>query len=162
MLARLVPFLLLVSIGCAVSRPVPRTAPEPVIASSNTESIVLDRQLFSLSTHRVAELKSQGGSCAEYASILETSLQQGRVTMRPFMWRVGGKLVSGQASTDGVIVIARHIDSLNVGVRTTDDVIWSLEHEAAHLAFRIPNGTGNPDDGANAVVRGCRERSSGR
>ena len=76
--------------------------------------------------------------------------------MRPFMWRVGGQLVSGQARDDGAIVIARHIDALNIGVRTIDDMVWTLEHEAAHIAFRIPNGRSAESDDASALVRECR------
>ena len=85
--------------------------------------------------------------------MLETSLQAGRVTVRDYMWRVGGRLVSGQARPDGAIVVARHIDPLNVGTRTIDDIVRTLEHEAAHVAFRITNG--RETDDAGALVRTC-------
>jgi hypothetical protein len=72
------------------------------------------------------------------------------------MWRVGSRLVSGEGRPDGKIVVARHIDALNVGVRTIDDMLWTLEHEAAHIAFSITNGDDSLDDGANARVLECR------
>ena len=146
--------------GCSVSRTPPATSVRPAILEEpvvpDSAAPVFDEVLTVRSTQRVAELKNLGGPCAAYGSVLESSLQEGRVKLRPYMWRVGGQLVSGEARHDGAIVVARHIDPLNVGVRTVDDVIWSLEHEAAHLTFRIPNGGGAPDDGANAVVRSCR------
>lgn len=158
--------------GCAVSRSAsgPVGAPEPPQAQSDSvafESGVcaecasgpLDQSLTVRSTERVAELKSRGGQCARYGTVLEASLREGRVTLRPFMWRVGGHLVSGEARDDGAIVVARHIDPLNIGVRTIEDVIWTLEHEAAHTAFQIPNGLDAGGDRANALVRQCREDS---
>jgi hypothetical protein len=72
------------------------------------------------------------------------------------MWRVSGQLASGEGRPDGTMVLAREIDSLNVGVRTLDDVIWTLEHEAAHIAFSISNGADAEDDRANRLVRACR------
>ena len=72
------------------------------------------------------------------------------------MWRVEGRLVSGQATPDGNMVLARDIDPLNVGLRTVDDVLWSVEHEAAHIAFRIPNDEWAGLDRANRYVRECR------
>lgn len=114
---------------------------------------MLDQALVVRSNERVAELKSRGGECAAYGSVLESSLQSGRVTVRDYMWRVGGRLVSGEARPDGAIVIARHIDPLNVGARTIDDIVRTLEHEAAHVAFRITNG--RDADDANAFVRAC-------
>lgn len=115
-----------------------------------------DRALLALFSERVSELKNRGGECASYASVLETSVRGGRVTVRPFMWRVGGRLVSGEARTDGAIVVARHIDSLNVGRRTVEDMMWTLEHEAAHVAFRIANGGDAVSDQANDLVKSCR------
>jgi hypothetical protein len=72
------------------------------------------------------------------------------------MWRVGGRLVSGVARADGDIVVARHIDPLNVGVRTVDDMVRTLEHEAAHVAFKVSNGPAAVVDLANDIVRACR------
>lgn len=91
-----------------------------------------------------------------YGSVLETSLKEGRVSVRPFMWRVDGRLVSGEARSDGAIVVARHIDPLNVGARSVDDMLWTLEHEAAHVAFSISNSRDAREDRANQLVRGCR------
>ena len=56
------------------------------------------------------------------------------------MWRVGTNLVSGEATANGDMMLAREIDSLNVGVRTVDDMLWTMEHEAAHIAFNIVRG----------------------
>ncbi len=105
---------------------------------------------------RLAELEQRGGACSVYASVIEQSYRQGRIMIRPFMWRVEGRLVSGQATPDGDMVLARDIDPLNVGLRTVDDVLWSVEHEAAHIAFRIPNGEWAGVDRANRYVRECR------
>ena len=147
--------------GCAVARTPSPTVVDPVAptpdvlpAADSAAAAVVDEVLAVRSTQRVAELKSRGGECAAYGSVLETSLLDRRVTVRPFMWRVGGRLVSGEARSEGNIVVARHIDPYNVGVRTVDDMVRTLEHEAAHVAFGVPNG---PDvDLANAIVQACR------
>ena len=128
-------------------------APESGAEAPSTESS-LQQALVVRSNERVAELKNLGGECAAYGSVLETSLQAGRVTVRDYMWRVGGRLVSGQARPDGAIVVARHIDPMNVGVRTIDDMVRTLEHEAAHVAFQITNGRGADD--ASTLVQTCR------
>jgi hypothetical protein len=57
------------------------------------------------------------------------------------------------------MILAREIDSLNVGVRTLEDVVRTLEHEAAHIAFDISNGADAADDRANTMVRACRATS---
>lgn len=49
------------------------------------------------------------------------------------MWRVGLNLASGQAHESGELETSVEIDSLNVGVRTRDDLLKSIEHEAAHV-----------------------------
>ena len=151
--------------GCAFSHaPAALTTVLAATDNSQTDSLVseatgpsgeasLDQALVVRSNERVAELKSRGGECATYGSVLETSLQAGRVTVRDYMWRVGGRLVSGEARPDGAIVVARHIDPLNVGARTIDDIVRTLEHEAAHVAFRITNGRDSDD--ANALVQTC-------
>ena len=158
---RLLPLLLPALLGaCAIARAPSPTVVNPAALTSvespvaDSAASVVDQVLAVRSTQRVAELKSRGGECAAYGSGLETSLLDGRVTVRPFMWRVGGRLVSGEARSDGDIVVARHIDPLNVGARTVDDMVRTLEHEAAHVAFRVPN---TPDvDLANAIVQACR------
>jgi len=89
---------------------------------------------------RVADLKARGGDCMTYGRVLEGSLATGRIVLRPFMWRIGRRLASAQAMSTGEIDVAREVDSLNVGVRRLDDVVHSVEHEAAHIAFSIPSG----------------------
>lgn len=152
--------------GCASARPVATTEslPGPVAVNGpsgsdgceNCPTAGLGTTLLARSTQRVAELKGRGGECAVYGGVLETSVLAGRVSVRPYMWRVGSRLVSGEARPNGDIVVAKDIDPLNVGVRTIEDVIWTLEHEAAHIAFRISNGEDAVADRANARVRECR------
>jgi hypothetical protein len=137
----------------------PSQVPNDSSATSGCADCVdglLDDALLVRSTERVTELKTFGGDCEAYALVLEASLRSGRVVVRPFMWRVEGRLVSGAAQPDGAIVVARHIDPLNVGARSINDVIQTLEHEAAHVAFGITNGRDAVDDQANVLVRGCR------
>ena len=105
---------------------------------------------------RVADLKVRGGDCVTYGQVLERSLVAGRISVRPFMWRVGRDLASAQATPAGEIAVAREIDSLNVGRRTLDDVLWSVEHEAVHIAFQIPSGEPADDAVVERVVRACR------
>jgi hypothetical protein len=105
---------------------------------------------------RIAELKARGGPCSSYAAVLESSYRTGRITIRPYMWRVGTQLASGEAKPNGEMVLAREIDPLNVGLRTLDELLWTMEHEAAHIAFDIDNGTGAGEDQANSYVRACR------
>lgn len=50
----------------------------------------------------------------------------------------------------------REIDALNVGVRTMDDLLWSMEHEAAHIAFKIDTQIGLAEDRANDYVGACK------
>jgi hypothetical protein len=89
---------------------------------------------------RIVDLKARGGTCSRYGTVLETSYRSGRIVIRPFMWRVGSHLASGEAKPNGDMTLAREIDSLNVGVRTVDDVLWSMEHEAVHIAFDLVSG----------------------
>jgi hypothetical protein len=106
--------------------------------------------------NRVADLKARGGHCSDYAAVLESSYRNGRITIKPYMWRVGSHLASGEAKPNGDMVLAREIDSLNVGVRTLGDLLWSMEHEAAHIAFRIDTQGGLTEDRANDYVRACK------
>ena len=110
--------------------------------------------------HRIADLESRGGDCSRYGKVLETSFRTGRITIRPYMWRVGQHLASGEAKPNGDMTLAREIDSLNVGIRTVDDVVWSIEHEAAHIAFDLPSGFESSEEKANATVRACRPQLS--
>jgi hypothetical protein len=103
---------------------------------------------------RLADLKTRGGYCSSIGAVLESSYRSGQITIRPFMWRVGALLASGDGWPNGDMILAREIDPLNVGVRTVDDLLWTMEHEAAHIAFRIEN-TPN-EDRADEYVRACR------
>jgi hypothetical protein len=58
------------------------------------------------------------------------------------------------------MTLAREIDSLNVGLRTVDDLVWSMEHEAVHIAFNITTGVENGEDRANPYVRACRSEAA--
>lgn len=109
---------------------------------------------------RIADLKERGGFCSRYATVMEESYRQGRITIRPYMWRVGGRLTSGEARPNGEMTLARDIDSLNVGVRTLDDLMWTMEHEAAHIAFNVVTGVGASEDRANPYVRACRSQAA--
>ncbi|MCC6929369.1 MAG: hypothetical protein IT359_10305 [Gemmatimonadaceae bacterium] len=111
----------------------------------------------SLLARRIAELKEKGGVCATYAGVLERSYRSGQITVRPYMWRVGSQLASGEARPDGMIFLAREIDALNVGRRTFDELLWTLEHEAAHIAFNLDAPFDRaPGDRADAMVKSCR------
>jgi hypothetical protein len=105
---------------------------------------------------RVAALKARGGDCQTYGEVLERSLSNGRITVRPYMWREGPNLASAQAKPGGEMVLAREIDPLNVGVRTLDDVLRSVEHEAAHIAFAIPSGYQGGEAAVDDRVNACR------
>jgi hypothetical protein len=105
---------------------------------------------------RVANLRSRGGVCGELATVLENSLTSGLITLRPYMWRVDGNLASARGESSGAMVIARDIDSLNVGVRGLDDVLRSAEHEAAHIALQIPSGDPVREARVDERVNSCR------
>ena len=105
---------------------------------------------------RLVDLKARGGDCSRYAAVLESSYRSGQITIRPFMWRVGSSLASGEATPTGEMMLAREIDSLNVGVRTVNDVLWTMEHEAAHIAFELASGTEASEEKTNQTVRACR------
>jgi hypothetical protein len=72
------------------------------------------------------------------------------------MWRVGAHLASGEAKPNGEMMLAREIDSLNVGLRTVNDVLFTMEHEAAHIAFDLPSGIEASEDRTNQTVRACK------
>jgi hypothetical protein len=135
----------------AALAPVPRVRPP-----AHEEGASLPGDVAQAIESRLESLEQRGGACAVYAAVLEKSYREGRITLRPFMWRVEGRLVSGQAMPNGDMVLARDIDPLNVGVRTVDDVLWSVEHESAHIAFRIANGDWAGQDPADRYVRECR------
>ena len=109
---------------------------------------------------RIADLGARGGVCSRYGAVLERSYRTGRITIRPYMWRVGKHLTSGEAKPNGEMTLAREIDPLNVGVRTVDDVIRTMEHEAAHIAFDLRDGLEGGEDDANRYVRACRAEAT--
>lgn len=104
---------------------------------------------------RLADLKDRGGVCSRYGAVMEHSYRAGKITIRPFMWRVGSSLASGEAKPNGDMTLAREIDPLNVGVRTVDDVLRSMEHEAAHIAFDLRTGLEGGEDQAERYVIAC-------
>lgn len=108
---------------------------------------------------RVADLKARGGACQAYGVVLEGSLASKRLVVRPFMWRVGGSLASAQALSTGEIDVARDVDPLNIGWRSLDEVVHSVEHEAVHIAFAIPSGAEWNEARVNERVGLCRSRS---
>ena len=109
---------------------------------------------------RVADLKALGGTCQRYGAVLEESLAAQLIIVRPFMWRVGTNLASAQASSTGEIDVARDVDALNVGRRSLDEVVHSVEHEAAHIAFAIPSGAAFNETMVDERVGECRSRGA--
>ena len=105
---------------------------------------------------RISVLKARGGECSRYGSVLEQSYRSGRITLRPYMWRVGRNLASGEAKPNGDMTLALEIDSLNVGIRTADDVVFSMEHEAVHITFDLASGNEVAEERANQIVRACQ------
>lgn len=130
------------------------------IGCSNCTAMPMPSDVTQAIEQRITELESRGGDCSRYGRVLETSFRRGRITIRPYMWRVGQHLASGEAKPNGEMTLAREIDSLNVGVRTLDDVMWSVEHEAVHVAFDLPSGLESSEEKANATVRACRPQLS--
>ena len=108
---------------------------------------------------RIEALTLRGGDCALVGSTLDRSYKEGRIRIRPYMWRVGEHLASGEARPNGDIALAREIDSLNVGRRTLAEMLETMEHEAAHIAFAITPANGG-EARAGAYVRACREAAS--
>ena len=128
-----------------------------VVALAPVAPAAIDSVMTRAIESRVAELKARGGFCSEYGAVLESSFRNGKITIRPYMWRVGSHLASGEAKPNGDMVLAREIDSLNVGARTLDDLLWTMEHESAHIAFKIDTQGGITEDRADDYVRACRQ-----
>jgi len=138
--------------------PVSETVGSSVDASDNTRpAIQPDSAVIRAIEKRVAELKTRGGVCSSYAAVMESAHRSGQITIRPYMWRVGPHLTSGEAKPNGEMVLARNIDSLNVGLRTVDDLVRSIEHEAVHIALRLENDL--VGDRADDYVRACRDKA---
>jgi len=177
MVRRVISILVLVwTTACAGTRhapPITVVIPEIAIetATSGLPGFAGDRTYESSATsltpdvvqaieRRLAELKQRGGDCASYAAVLETSYRSGQIVVRPYMWRVGPYLTSGEARANGEMILARDIDSLNVGVRTLEDLVHTMEHEAAHIAFHLTAGSFVPEKRANEYVHACRAPES--
>jgi hypothetical protein len=126
------------------------------LASADSEAIPMPAEITRAVELRIEDLKARGGDCARYGSVLESSYRRGRITLRPFMWRVGTNLASGEAKPNGDMTLAREIDSLNVGVRTVNDVLASMEHEAVHITFGLLSGIEASENRADQYVRACR------
>ena len=123
---------------------------------ADCEAIPMPAEITRAVESRIVDLKARGGDCSRYGSVLESSYRGGQITIRPFMWRVGSNLASGEAKPNGEMMLAREIDSLNVGVRTANDVVWTMEHEAAHIAFDLVSGSEASEEKTNQTVRACR------
>jgi len=126
------------------------------LACGDCEAIPMPTDIARAVESRIVDLKSRGGDCSRYGTVLETSYRSGQITVRPYMWRVGSHLASGEGKPNGEMMLAREIDSLNVGVRTVNDVLWTMEHEAAHIAFDLMPGIEASEEKANQTVRACR------
>lgn len=131
-------------------------APSTDLVCRDCNAIPLPSEMTSAVESRITALKNRGGDCSRYGTVLETSYRSGRITLRPFMWRVGTHLASGEAKPNGDMMLAREIDSLNVGVRTVDDVLLSMEHEAVHIAFDLASGIEASEVKANQYVQSCK------
>jgi hypothetical protein len=125
-------------------------------ACGDCEAIPMPTDIARAVESRIVDLKSRGGDCSRYGTVLESSYRSGQITVRPYMWRVGSHLASGEAKPNGEMMLAREIDSLNVGVRTVSDVLWTMEHEAAHIAFDLMPGIEASEEKANQTVRACK------
>lgn len=143
-----------------VRRPSPQVTVEPAsridVPCSNCESIPMSAEVMRAVEARITDLKVRGGDCLAYGRVLEASYKGGLITIRPYMWRVGTRLAAGEAKPSGEMTLAREIDSLNVGVRGIDDLTWSMEHEAVHIAFGIAPGVAEHAAEVDAHVRACR------
>jgi hypothetical protein len=153
--------LLFVTSGCARSRSmalesVPHNEGAAPARCWTCTTIPMDDDLAHAIDARIEALKERGGTCAEYGAVMESSVRSGRISMRPSMWRHGTRLVAGEASPSGEMSLAREIDSLNVGRRGIDEVIWTMEHEAVHIAFAIPSTTQEYETLVNSRVRSCQ------
>jgi hypothetical protein len=123
------------------------------------EGELLTAEVAQAIERRIDALKLRGGDCALVGSALDRSYKEGRIRIRPYMWRVGEHLTSGEARPNGDIALAREIDSLNVGRRTLGEMLETMEHEAAHIAFAI-TATNGGEGRAESYVRACRDTAA--
>jgi len=158
--------------GCARARAtvLPTPAPPaaiPVAVGGSSDGCagcgeaIEDAEVMRAVATRIAALKARGGVCLRHAEVLEGSLAANRIVVRPFMWRVGPFLASAQAKSTGEIDVAREIDILNVGRRSLDEVVHSIEHEAAHIAFAIPSGSTLNEARVDEWIGRCRGKRAG-
>lgn len=136
--------------------PAPRNEEAAAPRCWTCATIPMEEELSRAIDSRIRELKTLGGVCLTYGQVLDESFSSGRITVRPSMWRHGTRLVAGAASPGGDMALAREIDSLNVGRRGIDEVVWTMEHEAVHIAFGIPSTTQEYEASVNSRVRSCR------
>jgi hypothetical protein len=132
------------------------SGPRSELPCVDCEAIPMPAEIGRAVESRIVDLKARGGNCSRYGAVLESSYRSGQIIIRPFMWRVGTSLASGEAKPNGEMMLAREIDSLNVGLRTVDDVLWTMEHEAAHIAFDLASHNESSEDKANQTVRACK------
>jgi hypothetical protein len=137
-----------------VPAPAPRAAPISV-SCAGCESGQLNDDVRRAIEARIIDLADRGGECAAYGAALARSYHGSLITVKPYMWRVGRQLASGEARPSGEMTLAADIDSLNVGVRSLSDLIASVEHEAVHIAFAIPSGSESYEARVNSIVRAC-------
>jgi len=140
----------------AAERPNAGPAVRGELPCDDCSAIPIPSEINRVVEARIADLKARGGDCSRYGAALESSYRSGQITLRPYMWRTGSHLTSGEAKPDGAMMLAREIDSLNVGVRTVDDVVWTMEHEAAHIAFDLASGNESSEEKVNQTVRACK------
>jgi len=126
------------------------------VECTDCEAIPIPSEINRAVEARIADLRARGGDCSRYGSVLESSYRSGQITLRPYMWRTGSHLTSGEGKPNGDMMLAREIDSLNVGVRTVDDVLWTMEHEAAHIAFDLASGNEANEEKTDQTVRACQ------
>lgn len=131
-------------------------SPPAAVACEGCASLPMAPDLAAALKARIGELKARGGDCAAYGEVLEEALVSGRIVVRPYMWRVRGNLASAEGESSGEMTLARDIDSLNVGVRTLDEVTRSAEHEAVHIAMRIASGDEAREARVQERVNECR------
>jgi hypothetical protein len=137
----------------------PSSGDGAVTVCAACEGELLTPEVAQAIERRIEALRLRGGECALVGSALERSYKEGRIRIRPYMWRVGEHLTSGEARPNGDIALAREIDSLNVGRRTLGEMLETMEHEAAHIAFAITSANGG-ETRAAAYVRACREAAA--
>jgi hypothetical protein len=153
--------MMFVTSACARSRSSLDSAPRSERAGADSlcwscATIPMDADLTRAIDARIQALLDRGGVCRTYGNVMDESFRSGRIQVRPSMWRHGTRLVAGEATPGGDMTLAREIDSLNVGRRGIDEVVWTVEHEAVHIAFGIPSTTHEVESIVNARVRSCR------